>query len=326
VAALNGPALPQASVPDPGALAIADPVSDAAAPQGVPAISAMPAVASGAPARAGASDDSVETLEIELLLEAIVQRFGYDFRDYARGPLRRRLHALMASLDLLTVSRLQERVLRDSAAASALLHQLGQRDSRLFDSPAAYAQLRGAIDLALCGTPLPQVWLADCAGLAEAWSTAILLQEAGMASRAEIFATVPCDDVLAALQTGTIPASEVEASRPYYLNSGGCARLDDYFERRGEHAVLAEPLRSRITWAQHSLVTDASFNEFQLIVCRHALADFNPRLRRRALRLFNDSLARFGVLGLDRPIDAETGLAGLYQPLQPGVFWYRRLG
>ena len=300
-------------------MAVPDTLVNADAPRRVP-------LASGATSpRQGPSDDGLEALEIDLLLQAVLQRFGYDFRDYARGPLRRRLHALMASLGLPTVSRLQERVLHGSDEARALLVQLSRRDSRLFDSPAAYAQLRDAIDLALCGTPLPRVWLADCAGPAEAWSTAILLHEAGLLGRSEIYATVASDDVLAGLHEGGLPAAELEASRHVYLNSGGCARLDDYFEVEDGLALLAGPLRSRITWAQHSLVTDASFNEFELIVCRHALADFNPRLRRRTLRLFHDSLARFGVLALDRPIDPEAGIAMHYQPLQPGAFWYRRV-
>jgi hypothetical protein len=43
-------------------------------------------------------------------------------------------------------------------------------------------------------------------------------------------------------------------------------------------------------------VTDASFNEFQLI-CRRALADFGPMLRQRVLRLFHDSLSRSACWG-----------------------------
>ena len=71
-------------------------------------------------------------------------------------------------------------------------------------------------------------------------------------------------------------------------------------------------LQNRITWAQYNMVTDASFNEFQMIVCQRALPDFGPLLRQRVLRLFHDSLSLFGVLGLIDvkgvvPADEEPG-------------------
>ncbi len=101
--------------------------------------------------------------------------------------------------------------------------------------------------------------------------------------------------------------------------------LADYFDVRGKRAVLRADLRQRITWAQYNLVTDASFNEFQLIVCRRALADFGPMLRQQTLKLFHDSLSLFGVLGLDRPFDDGDALRGHYQPVFAQQAWYKRV-
>jgi chemotaxis protein methyltransferase CheR len=73
-------------------------------------------------------------------------------------------------------------------------------------------------------------------------------------------------------------------------------------------------------------VTDASFNEFQAILCCNALADFGPVLRQRVLRLFHDSLARFGVLCLDRPLSVTDAFAGTYQAVEGDRPWYKRIG
>jgi chemotaxis protein methyltransferase CheR len=110
-----------------------------------------------------------------------------------------------------------------------------------------------------------------------------------------------------------------------YATAGGSGRLADWFQLEHGRMVPVPQLRGRITWAQYNLVTDASFNEFQLIVCRRALPDFGPLLRQRVLRLFHESLARLGVLGIDRELDDHDRLAGHYLQLMAGQPWYKRM-
>ena len=132
------------------------------------------------------------------------------------------------------------------------------------------------------------------------------------------------DELLAEALDATIAPDQLAQCQAAYARSGGQGDLSAYFVASGKRLVLAPALRSHITWAQYNLVTDASFNEFNLIVCRRALPDFGPLLRQRVLNLFHGSLAPFGVLGLDRAIDAGDALAAHYAAMpQPG--WYRRI-
>jgi chemotaxis protein methyltransferase CheR len=43
------------------------------------------------------------------------------------------------------------------------------------------------------------------------------------------------------------------------------------------------------------------------------------------LRLFYDSLARFGVLGIDRELAPSDANAASYQPVFPQQPWYKRV-
>jgi chemotaxis protein methyltransferase CheR len=266
-----------------------------------------------------------EALEIDLLLEALFQRFGIDFRAYERATLREKLHAVMGELGLATVSQLQDRALHHPQSRAALLRILSVRPALLFDDPLQARQLRSVLAPALRASALPRVWLAECAGAEEAWSLAILLADEQLHARTEIFATVANEDMLAEVSEASIPMDRMEDYQQNYLKSGGTANLADFFEVRGKRAVLLPALRNRITWAQYSLVTDASFNEFHLIVCRRALGDFGPALRRRTLQLFHDSLALFGVLGLDRPLDDSDLLRANYVPVIAHQPWYKRI-
>ena len=129
----------------------------------------------------------------------------------------------------------------------------------------------------------------------------------------------------AEVRDATLDAATLPALQENYLQAGGAGRLADYFEVHDGRATLLPRLRGRITWAGYNLVTDASFNEFDAIVCCRALADFGPLLRQRVLRLFHDSLSRFGVLGIDRELAPGDAHAGAYKPLLPDLPWYRRV-
>jgi chemotaxis protein methyltransferase CheR len=269
---------------------------------------------------------ATEELEIELLLEALFQRFGYDFRAYDRPTLRRKLHQVMRQHALATVSSLQDRVLHAPGVGSKLLRALSVQPAALFDDPGQARQLRIVLASCLRASAVPKVWLAECAGPGQAWSLAILLAEEQLHLRTEIYATVANEEMLAAAQEASFPAECMPEYQESYFKSGGTADLAGYFDVMDGRAVLVASLRSRITWAQYNMVTDASFNEFQMIICQRALPDFGPLLRQRVLRLFHDSLSLFGMLGLDREIADGDPLAANYQPVFPHQPWYKRIG
>jgi chemotaxis protein methyltransferase CheR len=269
---------------------------------------------------------ATEELEIELLLEALFQRFGYDFRAYDRPALARKLRQVMRHYRLETVSSLQDRVLHAPAIGAALLRALAVQPAALFDDPEQARQLRIVLASCLRASAVPKVWLAECAGPEQAWSLAILLAEEQLHLRTEIYATVANEEMLAAVREAGFPAERMAQYQESYLKSGGTADLAGYFDIKAGRAVLAASLRGRITWAQYNMVTDASFNEFQMIICQRALPDFGPLLRQRVMRLFHDSLSLFGVLGLDREIAAGDPLAASYQAVFPHQAWYKRIG
>lgn len=267
----------------------------------------------------------LEELELELLLEALVRRYGFDFRLHERAPLKHKLFGFMQQRALATLSQLQDQVLHEPASAANLLRALHVAPAGLFDDAAEALMLRQAAGHSLRGAALPRIWLADCAGAGQAWTLAAILADMGLLAHAEIHATVPSDDMLEEAAAAWLPEAELAQAQSAYQQAGGRGQLADYFQLQSGRAVLAPSLRNRISWAQYNLVTDASFNEFNLIVCQRALPAFGPLLRQRVLQLFHDSLVPFGTLGLDRELDPDAALAACYQPLAPGQPWFKRV-
>ena len=270
-------------------------------------------------------DPGLAELEIDLLLEALYQRYGFDYRSHERPVLRRRLQELARLRELPNLSRLQEQVLHAPGAALDVVRSLAVQPAALFDRPDWARRQRGALADSLRPTALPKVWLPEVAGVGEAWTLAVLLAEEKLYGRTEVFATLASDELLFEAREATLPAASLVQAQRGYEASGGSGRLADYFEVSDGRARLLPRLRERITWLQYCLVTDGSFNEFHAIVCCRALPDFGPLLRQRVLRLFRDSLALFGVLGIDRELVAGDAAAGDYQPLFEDGAWYKRI-
>ena len=275
---------------------------------------------------ADAAPSSVEELELELLLEALFQCHGYDYRGYERAVVRDKVRRLMAQLSMPTISALQAKVLHDPAAYDELLKALYVERAVMFDDASSTALLRMSLGVCLHGAALPRVWLADCAGAQQAWTLAILLEQEQLGARTEIYATVASDALLAEARQASLPMARLSELQGNYIKSGGVGSLIDYFEvnAEGTRAVLLPRLSNRITWAQYNLVTDASFNEFQMIVADRALPDFGPPLRERVLRLFDDSLAQSGMLVLDRLLGSDDPMSRHYKQVFPHQPWYKR--
>jgi chemotaxis protein methyltransferase CheR len=270
---------------------------------------------------------SVEELELELLLQALYQCHGYDFRGYDRALVAGKVQALRLRLGLATISSLQSRVLHDGETYNTLLRALYVAPALMFDDALEVSMLRRSLGVSLHGAALPRVWLADCASPQQAWTLAILLEQEQLAPRTEIYATFASDTMLADAQHASLPMARLDELQANYARSGGVGKLIDYFDidADGLHATLKPQLAGRITWAQYNLVTDASFNEFQMILGQRALPDFGPALRKRVLQLFDGSLAPFGTLALDRPLDDHDPLSRHYKPLLANQSWYKRV-
>ena len=253
---------------------------------------------------------AVEALECELLLEALYRLFDTDLRALERAPLHERLLAFTRARGLPSLSALQAQALHDEAVGLELLRCLSVRPAALFDDPARIATLRQTLGPWLRSCPVARVWVSECTGVEDVYTLAILLREEGFYDKTLLFATAASETMLNAARSGRIPAAEFARYQQNYLRSGGRLSLADYLEAEPDadgNLAFRPELDRNIIWAQYNLATDASFNEFQLIVCRSAMADLRPALRQRALKLFHESLAVFGYLSV-HPDDAIAHL------------------
>lgn len=244
------------------------------------------------------SRDAVEDLELRLLLEGIYQRYGYDFREYARSSIRRRVWRRVAEEGLQTISGLQERLLRDPGCMDRLLLDLSVSVTSMFRDPTFFQALREKVVPLLRTYPFVRIWNAACSTGEETLSLAILLAEAGLGERVRIYATDINADVIERARRLTFPLDRMREYTSNYIAGGGRAAFSDYYKAIGSWAHFNPELAEGVVFAQHNLVSDADFNEFHLIVCRNVMIYFDRSLQDKVTDLLHHSLVRFGVLAL----------------------------
>jgi chemotaxis protein methyltransferase CheR len=249
------------------------------------------------PADASAERDDTE---ITLILEGIFRQYGYDFRNYARASIRRRLYNCVSAEKLNSISGLQERVLHDTACMARLLAALTVHSTAMFRDPGFYRAVRTKVIPTLGTYPFVRIWHAGCSTGEEVYSLAILLQEEGIYDRCRIYATDLSDGVLQSARTGVFPLNAMKEYTENYVKAEGKAAFSEYYTARYDHVVFRQDLRENVVFAPHNLVTDGSFNEFNIILCRNVMIYFNRDLQNHVHQLFHRSLSRFGVLGLGK--------------------------
>lgn len=268
----------------------------------------------------------LERIEIEMLLEAVDRHYGFDFRGYALGSLRRRLWRSVEEEGLKSISGLQERVLHDPEAMERLLTGLSVNVTTMFRDPTFYVAFREQVVPLLRTYPFIRVWNAGCSTGEETYSLAILLAEEGLYDRSRIYATDFNSDVLGRAQAGEFTLDRMQEYTQNYVHAGGRGDFSAYYTVDGGLAKLDERLTEHVVFAQHNLASDRSFNEFNVVLCRNVLIYFGRDLQRRAHRLFYDSLAAFGVLGLGQKETLRfTELEDHYEELDPVEKLYRRV-
>ena len=278
--------------------------------------------ASGHPPARG----DLEEIELSLLLEGVFRQYGFDFREYAAASLRRRVWRRVHAEGLETISALQAKLLHDPACMERFLLDLSINVTAMFRDPTFYLAFREKVIPPLRTYPFTRIWVAGCSTGEEVYSLAILLEEEGLYDRTRIYATDINESVLDRARSGVFPLDKMREYTQNYIRAGGTRAFSEYYLAKYDGAQFQRSLIENVVFAQHNLVSDRSFNEFNVIVCRNVMIYFDRTLQDHVHRLFYESLTTFGVLGLGHKESIRfSPHDDAYEELDPTEKLYRKI-
>ena len=239
-----------------------------------------------------------EDIEVKLLLEAIYLKYGADYRGYSRLSVKRQILKMVSNNHFKNISELQHQMIWDEDFFKDMLQYFSINVTEHFRDPSFYKSFRDEIVPVLKTYPSLKIWHAGCATGQEVYSMAILLEEEDLLDKTRIYATDINTKALDIAKEGVYPDKEMPLCLKNYSKAGGKKLFSEYVSSNGNAFSINRELKRNIYFFDHNLVTDETFVEAHVILCRNVLIYFDEALTRRVLRLFQDSLHNHGYLCL----------------------------
>jgi chemotaxis protein methyltransferase CheR len=240
----------------------------------------------------------IKEKELDQLLLELAEQYGYDFSNYARASLRRRVNRLLIVDRFPSFAELLYHLRNNADYLKRFVEEITVNVTEMFRDPQVYQVLRKQVLPTLATHPFIRIWHAGCATGEEVYSMAILLEEAGLLHKSLLYATDINPAVVEKAKLGIFPMRHMKQYSENYIAGGGTREFSDYYTAKYDWAKFDDRFKKRMITATHNLVSDRSFNEFQLILCRNVLIYFDKTLQDHALQLFDESLEKLGFLVL----------------------------
>jgi chemotaxis protein methyltransferase CheR len=239
------------------------------------------------------TDEDVDNLLCDLL-----EVHGYDFTEYSKASIKRRLNRLFILDRFPSIAEFRYRLISDQDYLRRIVEEITVNVTEMFRDPVFYRTLREEVLPVLATHPFIRIWHAGCSTGEEVYSMAIILQEANLLQKSLLYATDINPLVVEKLRKGIFPIRHMKQYSENYILSGGKRDFSDYYTAKYDLAKFDETLSRRMISSTHNLVSDRSFNEFQLIMCRNVMIYFDKDLQDKTLTLFDESLEKLGFLAL----------------------------
>jgi chemotaxis protein methyltransferase CheR len=240
----------------------------------------------------------VKDEEIEIILSDVFDRYGYDFTNYAPASLKRRINRLFTLHHFESFAEMRWRLVNDRDFLSHFIEEITVNVTEMFRDPSFFKTLKTEVFPILATYPLIRIWHAGCSTGEEVYSLAIMLKEANLLHKSILYATDLSADVLQRAAQGIFPLSAMKEYSENYIEAGGQHEFSSYYVAKYDRVIFSDTLSSKMVFSTHNLVSDGSFNEFQLILCRNVMIYFNKTLQEKVLQLFDESLHSLGFLAL----------------------------
>lgn len=242
--------------------------------------------------------EKIEDIEIQILLEGILKRYGYDFRHYSHASLKRRLTHAMEQAHMQRFTEMLDELFHNEAFFDNFLRHMSVTVTDIFRDPLFYKSVREKIIPTLKTFPFIKVWHAGCATGEEVYSMAIMLHEEKFLARSSIYATDFNKHSLDIAQKAVYGSDKLPSYASNYRQAGGLKNFSDYYSSGYNLIKFKDYLKERVTFSYHNLVTDGVFGEMNIIFCRNVLIYFDKDLQNRTLNLLSASLRHGGYLCL----------------------------
>jgi chemotaxis protein methyltransferase CheR len=241
--------------------------------------------------------ETITAPQVAEIIDLVKKIYGFDFGSYTKASLKRRITRIM-QLKKLQFYDLRHILVNDNAFFQQFLEEITVNVTEMFRDPSFYKAFNKQVVPYLASYQHSKMWCAGCSSGEEAYSLAILMQQAGLRKKSFIYGTDINTECLKEARKGIYSLRKIKSYAENYQLTGLEGSITDHFTILYDAATIHSELKQNTLFSVHNLVSDNVFNEFQLITCRNVFIYFEIALQDRILDLFYNSLAPLGFLCL----------------------------
>ena len=235
--------------------------------------------------------------EMTELAEMVRAVHGFDFSDYSKASLKRRIVRIMM-IKKLSFSDLKYKLADDPAFFQDFLEEITVNVTEMFRDPTFYRALVHEVVPHLAVLEQVKIWSAGCSSGEEAYSFAILTDQCGLKDKTAVRGSDVNATVLKEARKGTYNLRNMKTYAENYQLCGLSGSLNNYFTTGYDTMTIQNEWKQNVLFTVHNLVSDPAFDEFNLISCRNVFIYFETSLQEHILDIFYASLKPNGYLCL----------------------------
>jgi chemotaxis protein methyltransferase CheR len=239
----------------------------------------------------------ISDAQLSELTDLVKRVHGFDFSDYSKGSLKRRLSRIIM-LKKVSMDELMRLLLAESSFFQWFLEEITVNVTEMFRDPAFFKALNTQVLPHLSGLDHIRAWSAGCSSGEEVYSLSILFHQAGLSDKSFLYGTDIHSAMLTEARGGIYSTRKIKSYEDNYVQSELAGSLTDHFNMMNDAGSIRNYLRQNTLFSVHNLLTDSVFNQFQLICCRNVFIYFESALQEKILNLFYNSLSPMGFLCL----------------------------
>ncbi|MBI2336697.1 MAG: protein-glutamate O-methyltransferase CheR [Deltaproteobacteria bacterium] len=235
-------------------------------------------------------------VELVQILKCLYEKTGCDFREYRQSTLLRRIARRMHATGSPTYQAYLDRLTGENVESHNLLKELTIHVTEFFREPEHWETVAKKVfpdRLAQRTHDTVKIWSAGCATGEEAYSLAILIEEARcQRSEVRILGTDLDESSLLSAREGTYSEAKLK-NLPIPLR-------EKYLQRGGKGYQIVPVIRRSVQFRRLDLVGGECPGTFDLISCRNVLIYFSKELQETVLLKLHRALNPNGFLWLGK--------------------------
>ncbi|MBF0563832.1 MAG: PAS domain-containing protein [Nitrospirae bacterium] len=244
------------------------------------------------------SNSTLAEKKLQKIFILIRNATGHDFSGYKYSTIGRRVERRMAVHQFGDLDAYIGYLSRTPKEVDNLFRDLLIGVTSFFRDKEAFEVLRDnaiydTLDGRDTGAPV-RVWVAGCSTGEEAYSIAIILEEAMERLKKRFIVQIYASDI----DCGAIDFARAAVYPENIAAHVTKERLGRYFTKNGNVFKVNKQIREMVVFAVQDVIKDPPFSQIDLVSCRNLLIYMNPDLQRRVLPVFHYSLNSGGFLFL----------------------------